>query len=102
MVVFNFTRFIPALQWVARSGALWRDSPEHNGSWKSVYMQFRRWQQAGVFDFKSSSICQQSRILKADKQAIGRYQGRYNDQDSCDGRRFGVPSAPRAFSWKHT
>ncbi|WP_172422825.1 transposase [Paenibacillus larvae] len=37
-----------AMLWVARSGAPWRDLPEHYGSWKTVYTRFRRWQMAGI------------------------------------------------------
>ncbi|WP_144029583.1 IS5 family transposase, partial [Paenibacillus larvae] len=39
-----------AMLWVARSGAPWRDLPEHYGSWKTVYTRFRRWQMAGIWD----------------------------------------------------
>lgn len=43
-------KMLNAMLWVARSGAPWRDLPEHYGSWNSVYTRFRRWQQAGLFD----------------------------------------------------
>ncbi|WP_083675541.1 transposase [Paenibacillus borealis] len=39
-----------AMLWVARTGAPWRDMPEHYGSWSSVYTRFRRWQKAAVWD----------------------------------------------------
>lgn len=39
-----------AMLWVARSGAPWRDLPDHFPNWKSVYTRFRRWQQAGIWD----------------------------------------------------
>ncbi|CAH8246700.1 IS5 family transposase, partial [Paenibacillus melissococcoides] len=39
-----------AMLWVIRSGAPWRDLPEHYGSWSSVYSSFRRWEKAGIFD----------------------------------------------------
>lgn len=32
-----------------RTGAPWRDLPEHFGSWSTVYSRFRRWTQAGVW-----------------------------------------------------
>ncbi|WP_413775855.1 IS5 family transposase [Paenibacillus sp. LS1] len=39
-----------AMLWVARSGAPWRDLPDHFPNWKSVYTRFRRWQKAGIWD----------------------------------------------------
>ena len=45
--------------WVARSGAPWRDLPEHYGPWKSVYTRFRRWQKAGVFDKALEALSQE-------------------------------------------
>lgn len=39
-----------AMLWVARSGAPWRDLPEHYGPWSSVYTRFRRWEASGLFD----------------------------------------------------
>ena len=36
--------------WIARTGAAWRDLHSHFGTWSSVYRQFRRWTQAGIWD----------------------------------------------------
>jgi transposase len=36
--------------WVARTGVPWRDLPDYFGKWSSVYRQFRRWTQSGVWD----------------------------------------------------
>jgi len=36
--------------WIARTGAPWRDLPDHFGKWSSVYRQFRRWSLAGLWD----------------------------------------------------
>ena len=35
--------------WVLRTGAPWRDLPEHFGSWSTTYSRFRRWTAAGVW-----------------------------------------------------
>ena len=39
----------PAVLWIARSGAPWRDLPERFGLWNSNYQRFRRWAKADVW-----------------------------------------------------
>ena len=41
--------------WVLRTGAPWRDLPEHYGRWGSIYHRFNRYRKDGTFD----------RVLKA-------------------------------------
>ena len=36
--------------WIARTGTAWRDLHSDFGAWNSVYRQFRRWTQAGIWD----------------------------------------------------
>jgi len=36
--------------WIARTGAQWRDLPDHFGKWGSVYRQFRRWTLSGLWE----------------------------------------------------
>lgn len=36
--------------WIMRTGSPWRDLPEKFGKWRSVYRQFRRWTQAGLWE----------------------------------------------------
>ena len=42
--------------WIARTGTAWRDLPSHFGTWNSVYRQFQRWTQAGIWDVMLSCI----------------------------------------------
>ena len=43
-------RVLDAVLWVARTGAPWRDLPAEFGKWNSVWRQFRRWSESGVWD----------------------------------------------------
>ncbi|WP_419892187.1 IS5 family transposase [Paenibacillus xylanexedens] len=54
-----------AMLWVARSGAPWRDLPDHFPHWKSVYTRFRRWQKAGIWDAVLKRVS-----LDADEESI--------------------------------
>ena len=40
---------VNAILWVLRSGAPWRDLPEHDPKWKSVHTRFLRWSKRGVW-----------------------------------------------------
>jgi transposase len=35
---------------IARTGVQWRDLPDFFGNWSSVYREFRRWTQSGLWD----------------------------------------------------
>jgi transposase len=41
---------LDAIFWIARTGAPWRDLPSELGNWNSVWRQFRRWTESGVWD----------------------------------------------------
>jgi transposase len=41
---------VNAMLWRLRTGAPWRDLPDHFGPWQTIYSRFRRWQLAGVWD----------------------------------------------------
>ena len=43
-------KVLDAILWVARTGSPWRDVPEELGNWNSVFRQYRRWTEAGVWD----------------------------------------------------
>jgi transposase len=42
-------RFIDAVLWIAKTGAPWRDLPEHFGKWNTVWRRFDRWARRGVW-----------------------------------------------------
>src|SRR5258705_1328037 len=41
--------FLEAVLYLNRVGYPWRDLPRELGSWHSVYMRFRRWEERGVW-----------------------------------------------------
>lgn len=41
--------FLEAVLYLARTGLPWRDLPTEFGAWSAVYMRFRRWEKAGVW-----------------------------------------------------
>ena len=41
--------FLEAVLWIARTGAPWRDLPEHFGKSNSVFQRFNRWAKKGVW-----------------------------------------------------
>ena len=41
---------VDAMLWIFRTGAPWRDLPEYYGPWKTVYNNFLRWRDAGVWE----------------------------------------------------
>ena len=44
-----------AVVYIGRTGTPWRDLPYQYGAWSSIYMRWRRWNSAGIFD----KICQE-------------------------------------------
>ncbi|EJQ98131.1 hypothetical protein II5_00044 [Bacillus cereus MSX-A1] len=69
-----------AILWICRSGAPWRDLPDHYGLWKTVYARFCKWRDEGVLltifqelnaepDFENLSI--DSTSIKAHQHSAG-------------------------------
>src|SRR3712207_6788430 len=53
-------RILNGLLWILRTGAPWRDMPEHYGPWRTVASRFYRWQKAGVFQHLFAALTQQA------------------------------------------
>jgi transposase len=43
-------KVLDSILWVARTGSPWRDLPQELGNWNSVFRQYRRWTEAGLWD----------------------------------------------------
>ena len=46
----NHRRVLDGILWICRTATPWRDLPEAFGNWNSIWRQFRRWCQSGVWD----------------------------------------------------
>ena len=54
---------VEATAWRFRTGAPWRDVPERFGNWNTIYKNFNRWSEQGVWARvleKTQSLAQQS------------------------------------------
>jgi len=73
-------RFLNALLWMARSGARWRDLPEHLGDYETVKRRYYRWIEMGVLDEILAALAREadlewlmidSTIVRAHQHAAG-------------------------------
>ena len=46
----NHRKVLDAVFWLLRTGAPWRDLPAEFGEWNSIWRQFRRWADSGIWD----------------------------------------------------
>lgn len=85
----NHRLVLNGIFWIARTGAPWRDLPEEFGKWSSVYRQFRRWTQAGLWQLILEALHESqvvpdsvqmidSTIIRAHHQAAGAKGGLRN------------------------
>ena len=65
-----------AMVWIARSGAPWRDLPEHYGPWETVYSRFRKWVDDGILDniFRVLSLKAERYDLSLDASIVQAHQ----------------------------
>ena len=116
----NHRRVLDAVFWLMRTGAPWRDLPEDFGNWNSIFRQFRRWADSGVWDvilegLAGSGVCGRraaddrcdhhpcaslrSRWKRgAERNALGRSRGGFstkiNARTNADGLPIGVVITP--------
>jgi transposase len=71
--------FVNAVMWIAKTGAPWRDLPEHFGAWNSVFQRYNRWCKTGVFksimemfqDPELEILMLDSTVIRAHQHAAG-------------------------------
>jgi transposase len=73
-------RVVNAIRWVLKTGAPWRDLPEHYPKWKTVHSRFSRWTRRGVWarvlaelakDQDGESFLIDATIVRAHQDAAG-------------------------------
>jgi transposase len=101
----NDRRVLSGIFWVLRSGAPWRDLPDHFGPYTTCYNRFVRWRRAGVWgriidalagahdaavqmiDTSIVRVHQHGACITRKPAPIdGKVTWRLNEQNSCGGR----------------
>ena len=49
---------IDGILWRLRGGVPWRDVPPKYGSWNTIYRQFRRWSEVGVWEIVAVTLAE--------------------------------------------
>ena len=52
----NHRHKLDGILWLCRTGVPWRDLPTEFGKWNSVWRQFRRWCESGVWDLMLQAL----------------------------------------------
>jgi transposase len=90
----NHRHRLDGILWICRTGAPWRDLPAAFGKWNSVWKQFRRWCESGVWDLLLQALADgggtldmlqmiDSTIVRAHRCAAGE---RTDEQNQALGR----------------
>ena len=64
---------INGILWIVRTGAPWRDLPEHYGPWRTVASRFYRWVKAGIWQRVLEALQQQADaqgLIDWEKQSV--------------------------------
>ena len=73
-------QIVNAIRWILKTGAPWRDLPEHYPKWKTVHSRFSRWTRQGVWarvleelakDQDDESFLIDATIVRAHQDASG-------------------------------
>ena len=93
----NHRRVLDGVLWILRTGAPWRDLPEDFGSWNSVWRQFRRWCECGVWDVVLQALADSGGELDAlqmiDSTTVRAHRCAAGEKGGFARRRLAVPAA---------
>jgi transposase len=90
-------RVLDGIFWIARTGAPWRDLPAEFGNWNSVWRQFRRWAQSGIWDVMLEGFADSGgdtdMLQMIDSSVIRAHRCAAGIKGGLEIRRWGVPGA---------
>ena len=68
--------FIDAVMWIAKTGAPWRDLPEHYGKWATAHKRFIRWSKNGIWQmiFNTLAVDADTEWLMIDSTIVRAHQ----------------------------
>jgi transposase len=108
-------QIVNAIRWVLKTGAPWRDLPEHYPKWKTVHSRFSRWTRRGVWarvlgelakDQDDESFLIDATIVRAHQDAAGALKKRGRRPSGVPAedrpRRFTLVSTPSAIRFIST
>ncbi len=85
--------FVNGVLWVLRSGAHWRDLPEHYGKYKTLHKRFSRWTKAGIWERVFASLIKDrdNKYLMLDTTLVRAHQQAATGKGGTRTRLWGVP-----------
>jgi transposase len=96
---------VDAIPWICRTGTPWRDLPEAFGNWDSVWRQYRRWRESGVWDVMLQGLAdgggELDALLMLDRTTIRAHRCAAGEKGGFTSRRLAAPAAaspPRSIS----
>ena len=96
----NHRLILDAIFWICRTGAPWRDLPAEFGNWNSVWRQFRRWCQSGVWDILLQALADSGGELDLlqmiDSTTVRAHRCAAGEKGGLNSRRSAVPAAASA------
>ena len=108
----NHRHRLDGILWICRTGAPWRDLPEAFGKWNSVWKQFRRWCESGVWDLVLQALADStgaldmlqmidSTIVRAHRCAAGEQTEAQNQALPSEIARYSTRSANQSMRCGH-
>src|ERR1035437_8450083 len=68
-VISNF-EIINAILYVQKTGCQWRQLPKDFPKWQTVYANFRRWNNLGLFEYINKSLVEKTEDVAIDSRSV--------------------------------